>query len=155
LVPFVVTIPPEERDERLADRLQGEWPGILAWAINGCIDWLERGLAAPEAVIAATADYLESEDSLSAWLQEAGERDMEAFEESTALFKAWKDWAGRAGEWVGSQRKFSQRLEDRGDSIGMRKGRHPRTDRNGFYGLRLSQFEQEPATASGEDDTVL
>jgi putative DNA primase/helicase len=154
LVPFTVTIPPEERDEGLADRLRQEWPGVLAWAIDGCLDWLERGLAAPEAVTAATANYLESEDSLSAWLQEAGERDVAAFEESTALYDAWKGWATRAGEWIGSQRKFSQRLEDRGSSLGLRKARHPQTDRNGFYGLRLPQSEHEPAAANGEDDTV-
>jgi putative DNA primase/helicase len=154
LVPYTVTIPPDERDSGLADKLKDEWPGILAWAIDGCIDWLERGLAPPQAVTAATAEYLEGEDSLSAWLQEAGERDPTAFEESTALFGAWKAWATRAGEWVGSQRKFSQRLEDRADVIGMRKARDPKTDRNGFYGLRLARADEEPAAAGGENDTV-
>jgi hypothetical protein len=28
LVPFTVTIPPEERDKDLADKLKAEWPGI-------------------------------------------------------------------------------------------------------------------------------
>src|SRR5262249_9400947 len=31
LVPFSVTIPAEERDETLAERLRTEWPGILDW----------------------------------------------------------------------------------------------------------------------------
>lgn len=31
LVPFNVTIPPEERDPNLREKLKEEWPGILAW----------------------------------------------------------------------------------------------------------------------------
>jgi putative DNA primase/helicase len=41
-IPFTVTIPPEERDETLPEKLKSELPGILAWMITGCTDWLER-----------------------------------------------------------------------------------------------------------------
>ena len=34
LVPFRVTIPPDERDTTLPDKLAGELPGILAWAVR-------------------------------------------------------------------------------------------------------------------------
>ena len=33
LLPFVVTIPPAERDSQLGEKLRAEWPGILGWAI--------------------------------------------------------------------------------------------------------------------------
>jgi putative DNA primase/helicase len=36
LIPFTVTIPPEERDLELPDRLREEWGGILQLAIEGC-----------------------------------------------------------------------------------------------------------------------
>ena len=39
LVPFTVTIPPEERDEQLSEKLKEEWPGILGWAIEGAAEW--------------------------------------------------------------------------------------------------------------------
>ncbi len=136
LLPFTVTIPLEERDETLADQLKVEWPGILAWAIVGCADWLQRGLAPPTAVQAATAAYLEAEDALAAWIEDVAERDSSAFETSTVLFRSWKSWADRSGEYVGSLKKFSQRLEDRGGSIGVRKGRGGQGAR-GFFGLRL------------------
>src|SRR5262249_36928820 len=61
LVPFSVVIPPEQRDKSLGDRLRSEWPGILAWMIDGCIEWQRCGLAPPEAVTSATAAYLEAE----------------------------------------------------------------------------------------------
>ena len=39
LIPFTVTIPPEERDRQLGDKLKAEWPGILQWMIDGCLQW--------------------------------------------------------------------------------------------------------------------
>lgn len=39
LIPFTITIPPAERDLKLADKLKEEWSGILAWAIEGCLEW--------------------------------------------------------------------------------------------------------------------
>ena len=57
LVPFSVTIPPEERDQELAEKLKAEWPGILAWMIQGCLEWQAKGLRRPDAVQEATAAY--------------------------------------------------------------------------------------------------
>ena len=74
LIPFTVTIPPDQRDTTLGDRLKDEWPGILAWAIEGCIEWHGKGLAAPKAVIDATAKYLEAEDAIDAWICDATRR---------------------------------------------------------------------------------
>lgn len=37
LIPFDVTIPEEERDPRLVEKLREEYPGILNWAVQGCL----------------------------------------------------------------------------------------------------------------------
>ncbi len=148
LIPFTVTVPPEERDEKLSEKLRAEWPGILAWMIDGCLEWQVRGLNPPPAVKAATASYLEAEDATGAWIEQAGECDPNAFETTPALFENWRKYAAKTGEWIGSLRKFSQRLDERGDAFGLRKGRDSE-GRRGFYGLRL------PALApSGADDVV-
>jgi putative DNA primase/helicase len=55
LIPFTVTIPPDERDGALPEKLKAELPGIMQWMINGCVDWQERTLAPPEVVATATA----------------------------------------------------------------------------------------------------
>ena len=68
LVPFDVTIPVAERDLQLAEKLRGEWPGILKWAIDGCIAWHHDGLNPPGAVQEATAAYLASEDHIARWI---------------------------------------------------------------------------------------
>ncbi len=103
LIPFSVTIPPDERDATLSERLKSEWPGILAWMVNGCADWQERGLAPPETVTAATKAYLEAQDAIAAWLDECCETSPNAWERSAVLFGSWKAWAERSGEQLRRQ----------------------------------------------------
>ena len=114
LLPFAVTIPPEERDPDLKDKLKAEWPGILAWAVQGCLEWQRTGLRPPPAVTQATALYLEAEDSLGAWIEERCERDPQAQSLSSHLYADWKDYATKAGEFVGTNKRFAQALETRG-----------------------------------------
>ena len=114
LVPFTVVIPPRERDKNLGDRLRTEWPGILAWMIDGCIEWQERGLSPPKAVVDATAAYLDAEDAMAAWLDEVGTHDLEAWEPTKTLFASWKEWTDNAGEYAGTMKRFVQNLETRG-----------------------------------------
>jgi putative DNA primase/helicase len=134
LIPFDVTIPPEERDENLPGKLDAELPGILDWMIAGCTDWLERGLAPPQIVTEATDAYLESEDAIAAWIEECGERDPQHWERASDLFASWTAWATKAGEYVGSQRRFAQNTETRGLSL------QRRMNGRGYLGLRLKTF---------------
>lgn len=130
LIPFEVIIPPEERDLQLVDKLRAEWPGILSWAIAGCHAWQDGGLAPPEAVRDATDEYLEAEDKVGLWLKACCEIDNSAQTPVGALWQAWRDWAQGAGEYVGSNRVFSQKLAERGFAP-------HRGDDRGFRGLRL------------------
>jgi phage/plasmid-associated DNA primase len=41
LIPLTVTIPPAERDPNLLEKLKTEWPAILRWAIDGCLEMAE------------------------------------------------------------------------------------------------------------------
>ncbi len=131
LIPFAVTIPPEDRDTRLVDKLRDEWPGILAWAIEGCLRWQESGLGVPESVRGATDDYLTAEDSVAAWLAEACEIDVQSSASSAQLFKSWAAWADRAGEPAGSGKRLAQALETKG-FVPRRTSRW-----RGFRGLRI------------------
>jgi putative DNA primase/helicase len=131
LIPFAVTIPAGERDKNLPNKLNEELPGILAWMIQGCLDWQKHGLLPPEAVTAATNTYLEAEDSIAAWIDDCCNLDPQKWETSAKLFARWTAWAERTGEYVGSQKRFSERLEARGiEPLRKRDGR-------GFVGLRL------------------
>ena len=65
-----MTIPEAEVDPKLTDKLRAELPGILAWAVRGCLDWQAHGLGNAEAVHQATAEYRESSDVMGAWFTE-------------------------------------------------------------------------------------
>src|SRR5262249_11639365 len=98
LIPFTVTIPPEERDPKLAEKLEPEWPGILQWMIDGCLEWQRIGLAPPKVVTEATDAYLESEDAVLAWIDECCESKPGAFEPRVKLWGSWAAWAEQNGE---------------------------------------------------------
>lgn len=44
IVPF--TRKPAVPDRQLEDKLRSEWPEILRWAIDGCLEWQRNGLRA-------------------------------------------------------------------------------------------------------------
>jgi len=138
LVPFTVTIPPNDRDPELEEKLKREWPGILQWMIDGALEWNERGLDPPETVRRATDAYLESEDALSAWIDESCERDPGAWEKTASLFCSWKAWADRSGEYPGSLKRFTQNLETRGFTY------ERKMDGRGFRGLKINLVQVEP-----------
>lgn len=145
MIPFAVTIPPDQRDAELTEKLKAEWPGILQWMIDGCLEWLREGLRPPLAVRDATAAYLEAEDALAAWIDEKCERNPKAWGQSSTLFASWSTWADRAGEQAGSMKRFTQALESRDFA------RHKKKQGHGFFGLRI--ISDEPAQGRWEDET--
>ncbi|MBP1806473.1 DNA primase family protein [Rubellimicrobium aerolatum] len=74
LVPFSVTIPESEQDERFVEKLLSrEGAGIMAWLVQGALMVLEQGLAPPASVQEATGEYREDSDPLNAFLMMACE----------------------------------------------------------------------------------
>jgi putative DNA primase/helicase len=139
LVPFAVTIPPHERDQQIGDKLKTEWPGILAWMIEGCVAWQGRGLKPPEAVTAATSAYLEAQDAIAAWIDDQCDRNPNAWERSKTLFANWKNWAERSGEICGDTKTFRDRLEARG----IYHKRESGTGRAGYQGLAIKPQRED------------
>ncbi len=133
LIPFTVTIPAQERDPDLGDKIRAEWPGILAWMIEGCLEWQRIGLAPPAAVTNATAEYLSAEDTIGNWIEAECDRDPNAWSATTELYSAWKSWADRSSEHAGTTKAFTQKMVDRGFI------QHRVTTGRGFYGLRLNR----------------
>lgn len=113
LVPFSVTIPTDERDPRLAEKLRAEWPGILQWMVTGCLAWQRAGLRAPKVVNEATNSYMEGEDTLGNWLKEKTEQNKNSRTQPSELYRAYKGWTEANNEYVLSQKQFSQQLADR------------------------------------------
>lgn len=134
LIPFTVTIPAEERDHRLSEKLEAEWPGILQWAVEGCVLWQQHGLNPPAAVRDATDEYLAEEDAPALWFSECCVAAPDATESVADLYQSWKSWANAAGELPGTQKRFSQAMRLR---EGVRPKRQGGSGRAGFEGVRL------------------
>jgi putative DNA primase/helicase len=111
-VPFTQTIAEHEKDRDLGVKLAAEAPGILAWAVRGCIEWQRIGLAPPHAVLDATQEYRADMDILSEFIEE--KCILHASVGNTALYQAFSAWAAANGERPRSHRWLTRALTDRG-----------------------------------------
>jgi putative DNA primase/helicase len=136
LVPFAVCFPPAERDPYLQEKLKEEWPAIMRWIVDGCLEWQRIGLAPPAIVRDATADYFAGEDVFGQWLDDDCDGDVGndwKWETVGELFAAWTAYATRANNPAGTIKGFSEQMQARGFTA-CRKG-HDRT--RGFSGIQL------------------
>jgi putative DNA primase/helicase len=111
LVPFTVLIPPAVRDPDLAEKLKAEWPAILRWMVDGCLEWQRVGLVVPTIVRDATKEYLADQDVLTQWADENLVKDGNGFVLTRVLFASWKLWAGERNLAIGTEITFSDSPE--------------------------------------------
>ncbi len=143
LVPFEVTIPKAEQDPHLFEKLRAELPGILAWAVRGCLDWQQNGLGEPEEVRAATAEYRAEMDVIAAFLDERCVVHERATTTAQALYDAYTTWCDEYREKPEKQRSFGLRLTERGfGSYKITAG--PHKDRKGWRGIGLRADDGGP-----------
>jgi len=109
VIPFVHK--PKRVNRDLPDQLKDEYPGILQWAISGCVAWQKDGLVKPKAVADETDHYFSEQDVFQQWLDECTEpAGPDIGEPVHRLFDSWKSFCNRMSEQVGSQKAFSQNM---------------------------------------------
>lgn len=157
LVPFTVTIPPQDRipEPELMNRFRDELPGILNFAVKGCLAWQKSGLGTPAVVTRATNAYRNEMDTLSAFLDECCVEAEAARVGSQDLHNHYRQWCIDCGEESLSANKFAARLSERGFKkkksnrmtwfgLGLRAdddlGESPR---EGRYGSHLDNLREE------------
>jgi putative DNA primase/helicase len=119
VVPFTVTIPPEEQDKNLGEKLKAELPGILRWAVEGALLWQKEGLDTPDAVRQATREYRSEMDVLSDFIDECCDvSDPGATISFQDLYYRYQDWCAADNEEPMSRKEFSRRLDERGFTKG-------------------------------------
>ena len=117
VIPFDKRI--QRPDKHLSRKLRAELPGILAWAIQGCLDWQRDGLGSCGAIEHAGATYRQREDRLALFLNDRCEIDTDARVESGELRDAYHAWErARGGVPLAD---FDQRLTKRGFHAGRTK----------------------------------
>jgi putative DNA primase/helicase len=112
LVPFTVTITEEEKDKDLPAKLRDELPGILAWAVRGCLAWQQHhSLGEPEQVKQATDAYQVEMDTVQRFINECCLVHKEVRVKVSALFDAYVAWSG---DRLTTQPAFNDRLRSKG-----------------------------------------
>lgn len=123
LIPFNVTISPEQRNPNLEAELREELPGILNWAIKGCLAWQQDGMTTPKAIEQATKEYRDDMDIVGSWISEFCE--VGVFEEMKfdAAYKSFDPWCKENYNFSFSKKRLGQMLTERGFEAINRGGR--------------------------------
>ena len=124
---------PEEADLELGAKLKAEWPGILAWAIEGCALWRQAGLGTAAVIERETDNYFSESDHFGGWLESCCELDADTYEFANVLFNSWNSYLKRIKEPEENATKFGRRLR----SLGLRKERSASAVR--WVGIRLNE----------------
>lgn len=110
VIPFDVQITKAELNLDLPEKLRQEWPGILAWAVRGCIDWQKEGLEPPPAVRRAAKDWSKAADHLKRFVSSELEFDPLNRIAAQPMYSQYSHWCGRNGEVPLDMKAFKQGL---------------------------------------------
>lgn len=114
LVPFAADISDDKQVDDLAAKLvEAEGPGILRWALEGCMKWQVSGLMTPPVVLEATSEYKEEMDVFGEFLREhyvlgKGKMDM------ANVYMDYQTWCSGNGEKQITQRQLNLKMLDAG-----------------------------------------
>lgn len=137
------------KDKDLPDKLRAEYPGILAWAVRGSMDWHENGLPIPRAVMGATTSLRQDMDVLGGFLSERCVFDSTAQATAKELYAAYCEWTEANGEKPLSQRWFGLRLGERGTCKSVRT----KTGKS-WHGIGLVSSHQGTAQTADDAEPV-
>ena len=146
MLPFDYTIRAEERIKDFDKILIAEeLEGILAWAVEGCLEWQRIGLATPECIDKATGNYRAEQDVLGPFFEERCE--IEKVPNMmritpTALFSGLKEWCAMSGVDAPSVKEFAAAMTERG----FKRTRDSDKNRTRYYlgiSLKQRQFEAD------------
>jgi putative DNA primase/helicase len=102
-------------DKDLLAKLKAEAPGILVWAVQGCLEWQKSRLGIPPIIREATAEYREDSDPLADFIEERCLVSAKESVEAGAIWDAHYGWAAENLDRAVLDRKgFSRRLQAKG-----------------------------------------
>jgi putative DNA primase/helicase len=114
LIPFKRKFSEKERDTNLEAKLLDERDGILAWMVQGALNWQTHGLLLSPTIMAESGAYRKDSDLLGEFIEDETEVSPSERTEQGELFLQWKFWCDRNGLRQGSKAAFSRKLSERG-----------------------------------------
>lgn len=117
MIPFTVTIPAEQRDKKLTEKLIAENSGILNWLIDGYALWVKEGLNnEPKAVTEANDEYRFDMDAVGTFISECFEIDasLKWRLHTKILYDTYLKWCIKNNERAMSQKWLGMRMQEKG-----------------------------------------
>jgi putative DNA primase/helicase len=114
LVPFEVEIPEKDQQADLPVRLRAEFPGILAWCVRGCTEWVLHGLNTPEVIQKATAEYRAEEDMLGQFIAEECTTGPGLRIKASKLYQRYRSSLDRSGITALTMTSFGRSMAKKG-----------------------------------------
>lgn len=115
VVPFDVSIPPEERDPGLRARLcePASLSGVLNWALEGVRLYRAEGFEPPEAVRDATMEYRARSDMFFNFLSDCAEQVGGALVTMADLRRTYSTWCSATRRAEMTRNEFTERVKMR------------------------------------------
>jgi putative DNA primase/helicase len=140
-VPFTNPLPKARQDPTMREKLRAPevLSAVLAWAVQGCIDWQRRGIGTCAAVEQSSAAYRAEMDRVAGFFAERcrfGTYEKVACGELRKAYEAWAQEQGIKHALSGND--FGARLRDRGIAHGKSNGARV------WKGIRLLAEDEEP-----------
>lgn len=111
LIPFEATFSGKQEDKKMKEKLAEEMPGILSWAVQGCLKWQREGLETPKVVLEATKEYRVESDEIGQFISEHCELGSGYIEGGGDLYAAFQ---GAFPETQQTIYSFAARLKQEG-----------------------------------------
>ncbi len=113
-VPFNRQFKESEQDRELMTVLRQELPGILNWAIEGCLLWQKEGLNAPASVAASITAYRSEMDTVAGFIEDECHRDPSLRSSVASLYEQYASWCKAQNKHPRTKVQFGTVLKSQG-----------------------------------------
>jgi putative DNA primase/helicase len=136
VIPFGRKFAETERDPILEEKLIQEADGILAWIIQGAVQWYQGGLSICPTIKQESAEYRTESDLLGHFLEERVEFDDGARAIETDVYFFYQNWCRASGTNPLSKIRLTQKLKERSVRQLASNGKRY------YLGIKLVEFKE-------------
>jgi P4 family phage/plasmid primase-like protien len=115
-IPFKRKFEEWERDKNLENTLRAEAPGILAWLVQGAVEWNKVGIGTCKAVEDATQEYLTENDPLALFIEECCATGVNHLAKRSSFVSEFTRWC-ESNRYPKPSRKVTKQIESKGYRI--------------------------------------
>ena len=140
LIPFDAVFSAQQRDKNMINKLRSEAAGILAWVIQGAVEWSDGGLQVPSKIEASSSEYMESNDDVALWIDECCILGATETARAADLYWSFSQWIRARGQFACSLSVWADMMAVALEKNGIRaEKRRSNGIRYGGIGLNADQ----------------